>query len=90
VRVRLTPTQVGQLQRDWYYGRARFAPVPDGTILMTYGEDNREAALALVRWLGPGAELIEPVAWRAALRRDLEAMLDGHQPPTSHDVEREG
>jgi hypothetical protein len=27
-----------------------------------------------VRWLGPGAELIEPAEWRARLRAELREM----------------
>jgi hypothetical protein len=45
---------------------------------MTYGEDNPDAALSLVRWLGPGAELVEPLAWREMLRCQLTAMLEGY------------
>jgi predicted DNA-binding transcriptional regulator YafY len=90
VRIRLTPAQVALLQRDWYYGHARFELEPDGTVLMTYGEDNKDAALALVRWLGPGAELIEPVAWRTALRHDLAALLDAHPPPESPEMSGDG
>jgi predicted DNA-binding transcriptional regulator YafY len=78
VRIRLTAAQVGRLKRDWYYGRARFDPEPGGTLLMTYGEDNPAATLSLVRWLGPGAELVEPVAWRELLQRELVAMLDAY------------
>jgi hypothetical protein len=29
----------------------------------------------MLRWLGPGAELLAPVEWRAALRADLAEML---------------
>jgi hypothetical protein len=30
--------------------------------------------LELLRWLGPGAELLDPAAWRSALRDELLAM----------------
>ena len=42
---------------------------------MTIGE--RDLVLSLVRWLGPGAELLTPAAWRDALREELTAMLHG-------------
>jgi hypothetical protein len=45
----------------------------DATV-MTYGENDRASVLELVRWLGPGAELLEPAAWRATLRDELRAM----------------
>jgi hypothetical protein len=32
--------------------------------------------LELVRWLGPGAELVAPAAWRMALGVELAEMLD--------------
>jgi hypothetical protein len=42
---------------------------------MTFGESDRSVVLELLRWLGPGAELIEPRAWRHALRDELSKML---------------
>ena len=30
---------------------------------MTFGEDHREVVMALLRWLGPGALLLEPKEW---------------------------
>jgi hypothetical protein len=41
---------------------------------MTYGESDEARVFDLVRWLGPGAELIEPAAWRARLRSELRRM----------------
>jgi len=75
VTIRLTPTQAERLKRDWYYGHARYRTLPDGDVLMTYGEGSREFVFELVRWLGPGAELVAPRAWRAALRKELEGMV---------------
>ena len=74
VRIRLTPAQAELLQRDWFYRHAEYVSEPAGAILMTYGEDNPAATLELVRWLGPGAELLEPQAWRVRLREELEGM----------------
>jgi hypothetical protein len=34
--------------------------------------------LALLRWLGPGAELVAPQEWRAVLRAELAEMLATH------------
>jgi predicted DNA-binding transcriptional regulator YafY len=76
VRVRLTPRLAARLGRDWYYRHADFAPLPDGRVMMTFGEDDQAAVLDLLRWLGPEAELIEPASWRAALRAELAQMLD--------------
>ena len=42
---------------------------------MTFGEEDRTVVLELLRWLGPGTELVAPVAWRAALRAELIEML---------------
>lgn len=78
VRLRLTPDQAARLRQDWYYGRARFEPQPDGSVLMTYGEDDQALVFALLRWLGPGAELIEPAAWRDAFGAELAEMLADH------------
>ncbi|MCC6188512.1 MAG: WYL domain-containing protein [Anaerolineales bacterium] len=75
VRLRLTADQAERLRRDWYYRQAEFASEAGGTVLMTYGEDDQAAVLALLRWLGPGAELLDPRAWRRAARHELEAML---------------
>ena len=55
--------------------RAQFEPLTDGEVVMTFGEEHEETALELVRWLGPGAELLEPKPWRAALEAQLAQML---------------
>jgi len=52
-----------------------FYGLPQGEVLMTFGEGNREFVFELLRWLGPGAELVEPEAWRQALRDELKEML---------------
>jgi predicted DNA-binding transcriptional regulator YafY len=78
VIVRLTPEQAARLAGDWYYRHAAFVAEEDGRVLMTIGEADRRIVLELVRWLGPGTELLEPVAWRAVLREELSAMLADH------------
>ncbi|MBI5877488.1 MAG: WYL domain-containing protein [Chloroflexi bacterium] len=75
VQIRLTVAQAAQLQSDWYFRHARFDAQADGAWHMTYGEDDRAKALALVRWLGPGAELLSPAEWRPQAREELRAML---------------
>ena len=75
VILRLSQRQAARLQRDWYYRYAAYAPLPDGDVLMTYGDVDREIVLELLRWLGPEAELLEPRAWRAAIRDELTRML---------------
>jgi predicted DNA-binding transcriptional regulator YafY len=75
VQIRMTPEQAERLQQDWYYRFARYETEEDGRMLMTIGEQDAELVLALVRWLGPGAELLAPTRWRAQLRAQLESML---------------
>jgi hypothetical protein len=43
-------------------------------VLVTFGEDNPAVVFALLRWLGPGAVLVEPAAWRAAFKAELLRM----------------
>ena len=47
----------------------------EGQVAMTFGESNPAIVLELLRWLGPGAELIEPRAWREKIREELQQML---------------
>ncbi|MEK7786093.1 MAG: hypothetical protein AAB658_11840 [Chloroflexota bacterium] len=50
-----------------------------GDALMIFGESNREFVFELMRWLGPGAELVAPEAWRADLREELKAMMGQYE-----------
>jgi predicted DNA-binding transcriptional regulator YafY len=79
VRIALSAEQAALLRRDWYYGHARFEERLDGRVEMSYGESMPEAAAALVRWLGPGAELLEPAAWRPIVAAGLREMLAAHE-----------
>lgn len=79
VTVRLTPAQAERLRQDWYYRHARYEPQPDGSVRLTFGEDDQAVVFALLRWLGPGAELLAPVAWRASLAAELRAMLADYE-----------
>jgi hypothetical protein len=45
-------------------------------MLMTFGESNLSFVLELLRWLGPGAELLEPRAWREKARAELQIMIE--------------
>ncbi len=47
---------------------------------MTFGEQNPTIVLELLRWLGPGAELLEPHAWRERVREELRLMLASYPP----------
>jgi predicted DNA-binding transcriptional regulator YafY len=75
VRIRMTPGQADRLRRDWYYGHARFEEDASGGVTMTFGEDDREVVFGLLRWLGPGAELLAPEEWRDAFAADVRALL---------------
>jgi predicted DNA-binding transcriptional regulator YafY len=85
VRIRVSRKQAERLRQDWYYQYASYEDLPDGQVVVTFGEDNRDAVLELVRWLGPGAELLAPEEWRAVLKAELEQMIVGLTPsPPRH------
>ena len=71
----LIAMQAKRLQQDWYYRHALFAYSDEGQIVMTFGEDNREVVMALLRWLGPGALLLEPKEWQQQIVAELQHML---------------
>ena len=75
VVIRMTRDQAARLKRDWYYAHAHFEDRASGDVLMTFGENNRAFVFELLRWLGPGAELLEPHSWRQEFTDDLRAML---------------
>lgn len=81
VELHLLPEQAERLRQDWYYRHARFEPLGSGRVRMTFGEDDPQAVLELVRWLGPGAELVRPEAWRRRLREELGAMARAYALP---------
>lgn len=74
VVLRLTRGQAQRLQRDWYYRHARFEESSGNQVLMTFGEENQAIVFELLRWLGPGAELVEPRAWRERMKEELQHM----------------
>lgn len=75
-RIALTAEQAALLKSDWYYGTAKFEQGEDGRTVMLYGETYPDTAVELIRWLGKGAELLEPVEWRKLIADDLRAMLE--------------
>jgi predicted DNA-binding transcriptional regulator YafY len=79
VRIRVTPRQAARLRDDWYYGRATFEPVEGDAFVMSFGEADAENVFELIRWLGPGAELLEPAAWRTSFATQLANMLSRYE-----------
>jgi predicted DNA-binding transcriptional regulator YafY len=75
VKIYLSAAQAERLQQDWYYRHARFEPITENRVMMTFGEDNQAVVLELLRWLGPEAELVEPAEWRELIREELRRML---------------
>jgi predicted DNA-binding transcriptional regulator YafY len=81
VVIRLTRAQAQRLQRDWYYRHARFEERAGNHVIMTLGEENQRIVFELLRWLGPGAELVEPKAWREHLKAELQHMASVYDTP---------
>lgn len=81
VSIRLTQLQAKRLQQDWYYHHAKFEENTDNQVIMTIGEENQGIVFELLRWLGPGAELLEPKAWREQMKEELQQMLSTYTSP---------
>jgi predicted DNA-binding transcriptional regulator YafY len=79
VRIAMGPEQAERLSRDWFYGNAIFEPGADGRLVMVYGEHRPEVVVELLRWLGPGAELLEPREWRRIIVAGLREMLASYK-----------
>jgi len=77
-RIRITAEQAQKLSADWYYRHAAFAPADDGAIVIGIPNADRERILPLVRWLGPGAEILEPGELRTELAEELSGMAAVH------------
>ena len=75
VRVLMTAQQAERLQQDWYYRTARFEERSEGKVEMIFGQNRPDIVMELLRWLGPGAELLEPREWRSMLSTELFQML---------------
>jgi len=78
-KVALTASQAELLKKDWYYAHARFEELGDGRVAMSFGEGDPSVVAALVRWLGPGAQLLEPAEWRPLVAEGLREMLAAYE-----------
>jgi predicted DNA-binding transcriptional regulator YafY len=81
VRIALPGAQADTLRRDWYFGHALYEDGTDGRTVMTLGEGDYERVSALLRWLGPGAELLGPAEWRDRLAGEFRGMAAMHGRP---------
>ncbi|AXS40357.1 WYL domain-containing protein [Breoghania sp. L-A4] len=79
VQIRVRPEQAAKLSLDWYYRHAAFTPDGDGNVLISIPRNDPAVIFPLVRWLGPGAELLAPVHLREQLAAELEAMAATHR-----------
>jgi predicted DNA-binding transcriptional regulator YafY len=79
VVLRISCAQAAKLRADWYYRYARFEEAGPDAVTMTFGEGRPSVVFELVRWLGPGAELVAPAAWRDLLRDELEQMVSTYK-----------
>lgn len=82
-KIVVTAAQARKLGADWYYRHAIFTPADEGKVLISVPSTERLRILPLVRWLGPGAELIGPENLRKELAVELEelAKLYGSTAP---------
>ena len=85
VLLQLTHEQANGLRRDWYYSHAHFEEMESGGVMMSFGEDDPARVLSLLRWLGPGAELVRPAEWREQMARELRDMLAGYSGGRQHE-----
>ena len=79
--IRITPAQAAVLKRDWYFRHAVIAPDASGGLVLTLPDAYAGTVLPLVRWLGPGAEVLAPPALRAAAAAELSALARAHADP---------
>ncbi|WP_106752629.1 helix-turn-helix transcriptional regulator [Pannonibacter carbonis] len=76
--LRVTAEQARRLSQDWFYRHALFTPDGAGAVRVRLADTSAERLYPLLRWLGPGAELIAPEALRAGLATELTAMAAAH------------
>ncbi len=74
VRIKMTRAQAERLRLDWFFSFGLFEKTGEDEMVMTYGEVDPEKALEIVRWLGPGAEVLDPPEWRTMIKNELERM----------------
>jgi predicted DNA-binding transcriptional regulator YafY len=79
VAIRLTRRQAERLSGDWYFRHATYEERGPNAVLLTFGESDRALVFALLRWLGPGAELIAPAEWRAPFTEELRRMATTYE-----------
>jgi predicted DNA-binding transcriptional regulator YafY len=72
--LRVSATQAGLLRRDWYYRHALFRAPQGDRVEIRIPNVDPAVILPLVRWLGPGAELVAPQGLRARLVEELAGM----------------
>lgn len=77
VRILVTAEQARRLRQDWYYRHATITPNGE-CFEVCFGQDKPEPLFELLRWLGPGAELLEPADWREAFAESLRRMLESY------------
>ncbi len=77
--LRITGSQARVLTNDWYYRHAVFTPANDGTVTIRIPTTDPKQLLPLIRWLGPGAELISPDHLRGMLLEELNALAECHR-----------
>ena len=84
-KILITAEQAKKLSADWYYRHAVFTPAGDGRILLSIPSTDRARILPLVRWLGPGAELLSPDRLRKEFAIELAALTSLYGNGTSAD-----
>ncbi|NBN64962.1 helix-turn-helix transcriptional regulator [Pannonibacter tanglangensis] len=77
--IRVTAEQARRLSQDWYYRHALFTPDGTGRVRVRLAATSADRLYPLVRWLGPGAELIAPEHLRQGLADELAALADRHR-----------
>lgn len=80
VQIAVTAEQRSRLAQDWYYGHMHYEETANGGAVLTFNDVDPDGVFALVRWLGPGAELLKPQHWRARLREQLLALATLYAP----------
>ena len=78
-KIVLTQAQARLLSKDWYYRHAFFSPAGENKVLLTLPNSNKTELFRILRWLGSGAELIEPKEFRAELKEEFEVLAGVYQ-----------
>ncbi|MBO0345570.1 helix-turn-helix transcriptional regulator [Roseibium limicola] len=78
-RIRMHKDQIKRLAQDWYYRHATVTADGPEHAVLSLPNVAAVRILPLVRWLGPGAEILEPVELRDQLNAELEELMQAHQ-----------